>query len=167
MKKLTFFCFLMLLTFHSAYGDKLNNCRANVTQLESGVYELNLGSVKIKTENYNQIAKMKLVGEVNEEWNSVQTDQGISEISGFLGNGEKAELLAELISSQESSSEGISYVLFNITDKQNHSGTAYFFSKDTLKCTQANLSTWTKLKDQIVGAIVNKSSVNLEPDGFR
>ena len=169
VKKMAIFVLSLVI---AANGFAESGCVAPVSELQSGVLEIDLGSTKIKLEQYNHIAKMKLTGDVNEDWTSVNTEDGSAAIiHGYLGNGTDALIISELIIKETPA--GFEYAIFKVDNKissaTRRKGTAYIFSPggtNAPRCVQTDYDKWDAGKEKIFGSISNTSSVNLERDGL-
>lgn len=137
---------------------------SDLTELQSGVYELNLGDVRLKVEIYNNLYKMKLVGAVNEDWTSVSTEQGPGLISGFIGNGSSAKLRAESLLSISNGNFSLS--VFRKHNLDDDDGVAYFVTSLGVKCIDSTYSKWEETRRKYFGSVAATSAINLEPDGF-
>jgi hypothetical protein len=135
-----------------------------LTELQSGVYELNLGDVRIKVEVYNNLYKMKLVGAVNEDWTSVSTEQGPGLISGYVGNGESAKLKAQSLLVINNGNFSLS--VFRKNNLDDDDGVGYFVTSEGMKCIDSTYSKWDATRQKYFSNIASTSAINLEPDGF-
>jgi hypothetical protein len=147
----------------------LANCSMPFTELQAGVTEIDLGNVKVKTESYNKIAKMKLIGEVNEDWTSVSTeDDSVGLITGYVGNGDAAKVIAELVIQQVD--EAYTFAVFKADARQLQqsrvTGVAYFYEAGQVTCIPTTYKQWLTGRGKIFGTTFNQSAINLEPDGF-
>jgi hypothetical protein len=135
-----------------------------VTELESGVYEFVLSDVRIKLEPYNQLFKMKLIGAVNEDWTSASLQDQTGLISGYIGNGESAQLKTEVVANLVDGN--IDFSIFRKDSLDSENGIAYFVVNKHVKCIDTTYDKWSKLKNKFFSQIATSSSINLEPDGF-
>ena len=160
---------VLLCGASSAVAAPGGNCTIPFTELQAGVTEIDLGNVKIKTESYNKIAKMKLIGEVNEDWTSVSTeDDSIGLITGYVGNGDAAKVVAELVIQQIDDS--YTFAVFKADARQPQesrvTGVAYFHDSGQVTCIATTYKQWLAGRGKIFGSTFNQSAINLEPDGF-
>ena len=145
-------------------------CRIPMNELQSGVMEGDLGNIKIKMESYNHLAKVKLIGEVNEDWTSVSTENGQTGlISGYVGNGGDAQILTELVIKQDT--ENFKFAIFKVDPHQSSgsqkNGVAYFFDTNKVTCVSTSYQKWQSGRNAAFGeAISQRSSINLQRDGF-
>jgi hypothetical protein len=162
-------CFLFLILTLPAFAGPQGGCKLPLTELQAGVYEADLGNVKVKTELYNSTVKLKLIGEVNEDWSSVTTeDSRVGLITGYLGNGDSAQVVAEIVIQQQE--QGYDFAIFKADQNQINSsritGVAYFYDHGQVKCVSTNYQKWVSGRGQIFGEDYNRSSINLQRDGF-
>lgn len=151
-------CSMLCRQSHAESG-----CAVPVKELQAGVFEADLGNIRIKMEEYNKTAKMKVISSLNEDWTSISTEEGVGLISGYLGNGVDATLIAQLVIKQ--TEDGFDWSVLKV-DPNTSKGTAYFSVAGVVKCLQSDLQNWTAAIQQTIGQVTNSSAVNLPNDSL-
>lgn len=140
-------------------------CAISVTEIQAGVFEADLGNVKVKTEAYNKLAKMKLISSLNEDWTSISTESDMGQITGYYGNGAEAKLEAHLVIRQVD--DGFEWAIFKSdANGQSQKGTAYFYFNKKNACTQTTLKSWKSAVEKIIGDSSNVGVVNVSNDAL-
>lgn len=143
-------------------GKASKECVIPIQDLESGVKEVNFGSVRAKLEHYKKTAKMKLVSRLNEDWTSVTLEQGgLGQISGFRGNGDSAELIAELV--VVGGEQEIDWAMF-VKDSKGLGGEMYFVMDGQRACSRTTVTKWKASVRKVFGEIKNVAYINLDRD---
>ncbi len=154
--------FLIALIGNIAPASADSVCATPMKELQAGVYEADFGNVRIKLEEYNKIVKMKLISSLNEDWTSVSTEDGIGQITGFIGNGSEARMVSQIVVKQ--TDNGFDWALLKIDAAG--VGTSYFNINKGVKCVSTDPQRWGAAIQKAIGNITNTAAVNISNDSL-